>query len=337
MNAQLLEKFFAQLRNKKVMGFFGALVAFIIILYLIAWADMKPSLLVETGLIAMTPLALAAVGECINEKAGTINIGLEGILGITCVIGVWGAELFGSGVMGLLVGFIAGAFIGFIFAIISVYGRADQMVAGMGINLLALGLVAYLLMSIWGFPGIYVFSNKLVVSPIHTPWGSLHPVTIIAIAAAILAQIFLYKTLFGLRIRAAGEKPEAVDVAGVSVARIRIIASTFGAALCGLGGAFLALGWFGAIVKEISAGRGFIALACVVFAGAEPLVALGAAFIFGFTDGLASWIAITPGVKNVIPVYFINMIPYIATIVIVTVAIGRRGFPRAAGKPYLRE
>jgi simple sugar transport system permease protein len=337
MSAQFIKKSLAQLRRKKAMGIVGALFAFIIILYLIERAGMKPGSLVETGLLAMTPLALVAVGECINEKAGTINIGLEGILGITCVIGVWGAELFRSGSMGLLVGLITGAFIGFIFAIISVYGRADQIIAGMGINLVGMGLVAYLLMSIWGFPGIYIFSRELVVSPIHTPWGRVHPVTLMAIAAAILAQIFLYKTLFGLRMRAAGEKPEAVDVAGVSVYRIRIIACTSGAALCGLAGAFLALGWFGGIVKEITAGRGFIALACVVFAGTEPLVALGAAFIFGFTDGLASWIAITPGVKEVIPVYFINMIPYITTIVILAIAIGKRGFPRAAGKPYIRE
>ncbi len=332
-----LEKVPGQLWNKKVAGIIGTLLAVIIILYLIGLAGMKTGPLVEMGLIAMTPLALAAVGECINEKAGIINIGLEGTLGISCVIGVWGAELFGSGDMGLLVGALTGAFIGFIFAIISIYGRANQMVAGMGINLLAAGLIAYLLMSIWAFPGIHMFPRYLKVSTIHTPWGSVHPVTLIAIAVAILAQIFLYKTLFGLRIRAAGEKPESVDVAGASVNQIRIIACTFGAALCGLGGSFLALGWFGAIVKEITAGRGVIALACVVFAGLEPLVALGAAFIFGFTEGFAHWIAITPGVKEVIPFYFINMIPYIATIVIVAVAIGRRGFPRAAGKPYIRE
>lgn len=337
MRGVLLEKALAQLRSKKVVGIVGALFVFIIVLYLIGRAGMKPTPLVEMGLLAMTPLALTAVGECINEKAGTINIGLEGILALTCVVGVWGAELFGSGAMGLLVGALTGAFIGFIFAIISIYGRADQIVAGMGINLLAAGLIAYLLMAIWGYPGIHMFPRKLVIFPIHTPWGSVHPVTLIAIAAAILAQIFLYKTLFGLRIRAAGEKPEAVDVAGASVNRIRIIACTLGAALCGLAGAFLALGYYSGIVKEITAGRGFIALACVVFAGLEPLVALGAAFIFGFTEGLAHWIAITPGVKEVIPFYFINMIPYIAAIVIVAVAIGRRGFPRAAGKPYIRE
>ncbi len=161
--------------------------------------------------------------------------------------------------------------------------------------------------------------------------------TIFAIIAAALAHIFLYKTVLGFRIRATGESPEAVDVAGVRVDRVRILSSTLGGALCGLGGAFMPLAWFGAVVKEISAGRGFIALACVVFAGLEPLLALTAAFIFGFAEGFSFAVAVTPGVKEIVPFYFVNMIPYITTLVIVTIAIGRKRFPKASGVPYRRE
>jgi simple sugar transport system permease protein len=314
-----------------------SLAAIAIFLYVLEYVGLQPIKLVETGLLAMTPLALAAVGECINEKAGTVNIGMEGILLITCVAGVYGAEIFDSGAIGLLIGALAGALIGFLFAVICVYGLANQVVAGMGLNVFAIGFVPFLLMAIWAFPGIHVFPRKLMVSTISTPIGRVSPVTIAAIAIAILAQLFLYKTLLGLRIRAAGEKPEAVDVAGARVDYLRIFACTLGGALCGLGGAFMALGWFGGIVKEISAGRGYIALACVVFSGLEPLLALAAAFIFGFVEGLAHWVAIVPGVKEVVPFYFVNMAPYIVTLLVVAGVIGKRRFPSASGKPYIRE
>ncbi len=324
----------------KAMKWFWPLVAVALtalIVYGIEKAGLRPISLLEAGLLAMTPLVLTAVGECINEKAGVVNVGLEGILLITAVTGVWGAEFFGNGVMGLLVGTVAGALIGLLFGLVSVYGRADQVVAGMGINLFALGLVPYLLMAIWAFPGIHLFERKLMVRPIYTFFGRLSPVTIVAVAIVILAHILLHKTVLGFRIKAAGEKPEAADVAGVRIDLLRIFTCTLGGALCGLGGAFMPLAWFGGIVKEISAGRGFIALACVVFSGLEPLLAFAAAFIFGFAEGFAYSVAVTPGVKEAIPFYVVNMIPYIITLLVVTLVIGRRRFPAASGQPYARE
>jgi len=325
------------LKRKRGFWLLAVMVLIVIVIYVIEEFGLSAVSLLESGLLAMTPLALAAVGECINEKSGVVNIGLEGILLVTSVTGVYGAELFGNGFLGLLVGALTGAFIGLVFGIISVYGRADQTITGTGINLFALGFIQYLLMSIWGFPGIHLLARRLRVLPIYTPIGQLSIVTIFAIMAAGLAHIFLYKTILGFRIRAAGENPEAVDVAGVRVDRIRILTSTIGGALCGLGGAFMSLAWFGAVVKEISAGKGFIALACVVFAGLEPLLALAAAFIFGFTEGFAFSVSVTPGVKEIIPFYFVNMIPYISTLVVVTIAVGRRRFPKASGVPYRRE
>lgn len=330
-------KVLSSLKGKRGLWLLVAVVLVAILSYTVEEFDLNPVSLLEGGLLAMTPLALTAVGECINEKSGVVNVGLEGILLITSVTGVFGAELFGNGLLGLLVGTLTGAFIGLVFGVISVYGRADQVVAGMGINIFALGFVQYLLMSIWGFPGIHLVQKRLMVRPLYTPIGQLSIVTVFAIVAAVLAHIFLYKTVLGFRIRATGESPEAVDVAGVRVDRVRILSSTLGAALCGLGGAFMPLAWFGAVVKEISAGRGFIALACVVFAGLEPLLAVAAALIFGLTEGFSFAVAVTPGVKEVIPFYFVNMIPYITTLVVVAVAIGKRRFPKASGVPYRRE
>jgi len=324
-------------RQQRAFWVIAILIVIAIAIYAIEKAGLKPISLFEASLLAMTPLVLTAVGECINEKAGIVNIGLEGILLITSVTGVFGAEVFGGGVGGLLFGAFTGAIIGLLFGLVSVYGKADQVVAGMGINIFALGFVPYLLMAIWAFPGIHLFPRELMIRPLYTPIGRVSPVTIAAVLIAILAHILLHKTVLGFRIKAAGEKPEAADVAGVRIDWLRIFTSTLGGALCGLGGAFMPLAWFGGVVKEISAGRGFIALACVVFAGLEPLLALAASFIFGFAEGFAYAVAVTPGVKEVIPFYFVNMIPYITTLIVVTTVIGQRRFPGALGQPYTRE
>lgn len=328
---------YTRLTGSRGVWFLAALLLILLLIYVTDTLGLKPTALLGAALLAMTPLALTAVGECINEKAGVVNIGLEGILLISAVAGVWGAELFENGVGGLLVGVLTGALIGLLFGLVSVYSRANQVIAGIGINIFALGMVPYLLMSIWAFPGIHLFPRALRVRPLFTPVGQVSWVTILAIGITILAQIFLHKTVLGFRIKAAGEKPEAVDVAGVRVDLIRIFTATLGGALCGLGGAFMPLAWFGGIVKEISAGRGFIALACVVFAGLEPILALAAAFIFGFAEAFAFSVAVTPGVKEVVPFYFVNMIPYITTLLIVAIALGRRRFPAASGRPYARE
>jgi ABC-type uncharacterized transport system permease subunit len=298
---------------------------------------LPPVSLLETGLLAMTPLALAAVGECLNEKAGLVNIGLEAIFMVTATVGVWFAEVGRSGTVGLLAGAASGALLGFGLGAVSVYGKADQVIAGMGLNVFALGFVPFLLISLWAFPGIHVFPNELMVPRIRTPVGQLSPVTLAAVLVALAAHLLLHRTVLGFRIQAVGERPEAADVAGLRVDRLRLLTATVGGALAGLGGAFLPLGWFGALVKEISAGRGFIALACVVFAGLEPRLALGAALLFGLADGFASAVAVTPGVKERVPFYFVSMIPYVVTLAVVAAVIGRRRFPSTVGRPYARE
>ena len=325
--------------SRRIQWYLVGITLTLALLYVVSLAGFSVLSLIETGLLAMTPLALAAVGECLNEQAGTTNVGMEGIFLITAVLGVYWAEVFRSGLYGILLGSATGALIGLVFALMSVYGKANQVIAGMGLNILALGLGPYLLMAIWSFPGIHVFPHGLVLQSIQLGVENAHlaisPVTIAAILIAILAYLLLNRTLLGIRIRAAGENPIAVDVAGVSVGRIRILMCALGGALAGLGGAFMSLGWFGVVVKEISAGRGFIALAAVVFAGLDPLLALAGSFIFGFSEGLAFTVAISPSVRQV--VYFVHMIPYVVTLLILAAAIGGKKFPRALGKPYVRE
>jgi len=326
---------------RRLQWYLIGIVLTLAVLYIISLAGFGIPGLIETGLLAMTPLALAAVGECLNEQAGTTNVGMEGIFLITAILGVYWAEIFESGVYGLLFGAITGGVIGLLFGLVCVYGKANQVIAGMGLNIFALGFGPYLLMSIWAFPGIHVFRHELMVQPLRFVvaggYFGISGVTIVAIAMAVLAYLLLKRTLLGIRVRAAGENPIAVDVAGVSVGRIRILMCVVGGALAGLGGAFMPLAWFGGLSKEMSAGRGFIALAAVVFAGLNPLLALVASFIFGFAEGVAFTVVVSPGVKEIVPFYFVQMMPYAITLLILTAAIGGKRFPRALGKPYVRE
>jgi simple sugar transport system permease protein len=146
-----------------------ALIAITIFMWILSLFGFNTKIIIEATLLAMTPLALAAIGESLNEKAGTVNIGLEGIFLISALTGVYVAELAGNGVVGLLGGTLVGAFIGFIFGLLSVYGRGDQIIAGMGINIFALGFVPYSLMAFWGTPGIRIPPREVLVQPIDTP------------------------------------------------------------------------------------------------------------------------------------------------------------------------
>ncbi|MCX8185465.1 MAG: ABC transporter permease [Sulfolobales archaeon] len=326
---------------KNIVKLFIALSTFLTILAVLAVAGLSPLSLMEAALLAMTPLALAAVGEAVNQKGGVSNIGIDGIFLITAAVAVLGAEDFGSGYTGMLVGAAVGGFLGFVHGLLSTYAKANQIVAGIGLNIFSYGFVPYFLMAVWGFPGIRVPPKEVLVPlrvlSIAGASFRLSEFSILAVVLAALLHFTLYRTPLGLRIRACGESPEAVDVAGIGVYRLRITLSTLGGVTAGLGGAFMSLAWFGGVVKEISAGRGFIALACVVASGLEPLLSLGFAFIFGFSEALAYAVAITPGIKEVVPYHLVLSTPYIVTLAIVAVFIGKRRFPKSLGQPYVKD
>ncbi len=287
------------------------------------------------SLHAMVPLVLTAVGEVIGETAGLFNIGLEGILLMSAFTGVLGAK-FGGPWVGLLVGMITGGVISLIFSVITTYLKGSQMIAGIGINLFALGFVAFGLIAL-GSPGFYfVPAGKRLLS-FQTPIGlGLSPIIFFALVIPFLVHFFLKRTRAGLMLKAAGENPEAADVAGINVLRVRLLATTFGGVLAGLAGSYISVSWVGSVTKEISAGRGFIALATVVFSGLNPLLALVGGFIFGFFESLAVWIRNLPGLKA-IPTQLIAMTPYVVTLLVVAGVIGRVRFPKALGEPYKRE
>ena len=288
------------------------------------------------SLHAMVPITLAAIGETIEESAGLFNIGLEGILLFGALAGALGAQASGSALVGLFTGMGVGALIGLVFGTISTSLRGSQLISGAGINLLALGFVA-LMLSVMGAPGFHSVAREVQVPLIPLGIGNLSPLVPITVIVAIGVWWLLRRTQLGIWIRAVGENPAAADVAGIRVNRVRLGAAVAAGVLAGLAGAYLSIDWFGAVTKEITAGRGFIALAIVVFSGLNPLLALLGGFIFGFFDGLATWVATYPGIKDIIPWQFVAMTPYVVTLAVVAGMIGRVRFPSALGVPYMRE
>jgi simple sugar transport system permease protein len=249
--------------------------------------------------------------------------------------GALGAET-GGPIAGLLVGLGTGFVIGLIFGAVCTYFKGVQLIAGVGINLFAAGLVAFWLIHL-GVPGHHAVAAEHQLANIATPFGELSPMIGVALALPVLIYLLLFRTKLGLKIRAVGENPQAADVAGIRIHLLRLLAAAAGASLAGLAGAYLSIDWLGSVTKEISAGRGFIALATVVFSGLNPLLVLLGGFIFGFFDNLAVWVATMPAVQKIIPWQFIAMAPYAVTLLVVAGVIGRAKFPAAMGIPYQRE
>ena len=284
---------------------------------------------------AMTPLVLAAVGEIVTEKAGVVNIGLEGIMLLSAFIAVYVAEITGGPWLGVVAGTVLGAFMGVIHGIISNYLKGDQIISGLGINLLALGLVPFGIEAVWKVRGYHTVPPEAKVPPL--PYIQVSPIFFLTILITILTYYMLNKTNYGRKIRAVGENPEAADVVGINVEFVQTVATIYGAALAGLAGAFLSIDWLSSITKNLSAGRGFIALALVNFANWNPLLALIGGVLFGAAWTGAEWLKIIPEIKALIPVSLLNTLPYIATLVVVAGFIGVSRPPAHIGRPYKRE
>ncbi len=290
------------------------------------------------SLNAMVPITLTAIGEILDERTGEVNIGLEGTLAIGALIAVVGAEVAGSPWMGLIAGLAVGALIGLIHGLVTIYGKGDQIISGVGINIFALGFVPFAIVVFWRTPGIRQLDPKLWMPQISFgAYGVLSWMVPATLLMAVLMWLLLHKSVIGLRVNAVGENPEAADVAGVHVEWVRMFGVICGTALVGLAGAYLSIDWNHVVTKEPAAGRGFISLANVVFSGLNPLLALLGGFIFGFFDTLGIWISTLPELNKIIPYHFVRMIPYIATLVVVAGAIGRMRFPKTIGLPYRRE
>jgi general nucleoside transport system permease protein len=289
-----------------------------------------------------TPLIFGAMGGILSERSGVINIGLEGMMLMGAFFGVFGADLFGSWFLGILVGVAAGAVMGLVHAFVSISLRADQVVSGTAINILALGITGYVFIYHYGdqgtpgeVPRVPGVTLPLVedIPFIGDAIGRANLLTWVALLLVPLLTLYLFRTRGGLRLRSVGEKPRAADSVGLPVIRTRYLAVTASGALAALGGVYLSIALLGSFSENMTAGRGFIALAAVIFGGWRPWGALAGALLFGFSSALAQRL---PAFSESTAVLF-QALPYVLTLVVVAGVIGRSRPPAAIGVPYVKE
>lgn len=291
------------------------------------------------ALAAMVPIALPAIGEVVNQKGGVFNIGLEGIMLIASVAAVYAAERGGNGLVGLGGGLLSGAAVALLFGLAVTYGRANQTIAGLGLNFFGIGAVAFLIFEIWGAPGFHRVPEALRIQPLATPAGLLRWLSVVAVLTPVLVVGLLQHTPFGLRLRAVGHNALVSDVSGIAVYRLRLAACVLGGALAGLGGAYMSLDWIGLASIDLIAGRGFVALACVVFSGLNPWRAVAAAFVFSVFNALGLWLQVEPWARPLMArggsALFL-MLPYASVLALLVASPAREAFPREIGRPYER-
>jgi general nucleoside transport system permease protein len=299
--------------------------------------------LIASALRATTPLLLAALGGMFSERAGVINIGLEGIIlfgALAAAVVARFAELPAVAQnpqavvayapwLGLLAAAVVGGLVGWLHALISIRFKANQVISGTAINLMAIGLPAVLL------TGLY--NNSSNSEPIRNrlpEWGagafSFSPIVYLAFALVPVSYYVLFHTPFGLRLRAVGEHPEAADSVGIDVRRMRYYGVIISGVLAGLGGAYLSIGNLNQFISEMSGGRGFIALAALIFGKWHPLGVLGATLLFGAFEAAATLL----GGSRLMPPTIVQSIPFILTMFVLAGFIGRSVAPKAIGRAF---
>ncbi|PTM58930.1 ABC transporter permease [Desmospora activa] len=299
----------------------------------------------QTTVLYATPLILAAMGGLFSERSGVVNIGLEGLMTIGAFAAAVTTLMTGNPWVGLLVAMVAGILFAVPHAVASITFRADQVVSGVAINFLALGIAVYTVKSMYdgaaqtpAIPSADTL-NRLPIPglteiPVIGPaLFNAFPTTYIAVIVVILSYVILYRTPFGMRLRAVGEHPRAAATNGISVIRLRYIAVLISGALAGLGGAGLSIAIASEFNQTTVAGQGFIALAALIFGKWNPFGVLGAATFFGFAVSL-SLIGQLIGLTAFVPSEVLSMTPYILTILALAGFVGRAEGPGALGKPY---
>jgi ABC-type uncharacterized transport system permease subunit len=289
------------------------------------------------------PILIAALGLVYSERAGVVNIGAEGIMLIGALASFTGSYYTGNAWAGMGTAVLSGLLIGLAFAFLVVTVKANQTVVGAALNIFGSGLSITLNRVIFGISGtphavdvfksvpIPVLSKIPVLGDIlfnHNIW------VYIIVAGVFVANYVLFKTEMGLRIRAVGENPKACDTLGISVPRIRYGTILFSTAMCGLAGGYMSIAQLNFFIEGMVSGRGYIALAAVVFGKWNPLGVLMAVLVFGAGEAVQSKLA---AMHTGIPMQFTQMIPYILTILALIGLVGKTQGPAASGKPYIKE
>ena len=290
-----------------------------------------------------TPLVFGAIAGMFSERSGVVNIGLEGMMLMGAFWGVWGADKGGTWVVGLLVGMGTGAVLALVYAYFAIHLRADQIVGGTAVNFLALGITGYFFFQL--YHGNYVSQGVSTIPNVRIPGianthflgqaiGDLNLMVWLSFALVIVSYIVVFKTPIGLRIRACGEHPRAADTVGINVYAVRYGAVVLSGVLAAAGGVYLSDGFGGGTFTDnMTEGRGFIALAAMIFGNWRPAGAFAAALLFGFSSAVALRLQVYSASASTL----FNVLPYVLTLIAVAGVIGRTVPPAADGKPYRKQ
>lgn len=296
--------------------------------------------LISGSLRISIPIAFGALGATFAERSGIISLGLEGMMLSGAFFGTLGSYITGNAYAGLLFAMAGGGVFGLIHALLTIKFKTDHVISGVGINLLGQGLTTVLLQVIWGnrgkSPEVSGLGNIRLPFMYNVPFlgkmlGSVSPLFIIMIAVIIVSWIVLYKTVFGLRIRVIGENPQAADTLGIDVYKIQYICVVLSGVLAGIGGAYLSIGDINMFGRDMVAGRGYIAVAATIFGGWNPAGVFVGSLLFGLAQSLQIRLQVFK-----IPVQFVQMLPYIVTILVLMLSRKSQRGPGAVGKHFIR-
>jgi ABC-type uncharacterized transport system permease subunit len=313
--------------------------------------------LLDTTLRLATPLLLACLAGLYSERAGIFDIGLEGKMLAAAMSAGAVAALTGSAWVGLAAGIGASLLFAMLHGVASITFRGNQLISGVALNFLASGLTVLIAQALFRqggrtpalsgdarfnaitLPFAETFRSVPFIGPLYYEVISGHPILVyVGIVMVPVTWWVLFRTRFGLRLRAVGENPAAVDTAGVSVVGLRFAAVAITGVLCGLAGAYMATALQAGFGREMTAGRGYIALAALIFAKWRPVAALWACLLFGFFQALALRPDVVQAVVQVkVPVPFLDALPYILTVLVLAGFVGKAIPPRAGGEPYGKE
>ncbi len=286
------------------------------------------------------PIILCALGSMYCERCGVLNIGMEGIMLLGAFFGAFGSYVSGSAVIGLFFSIGIGALLGFVHGFLTVKCHTNHIIDGVAINLFGDGLSIFMLVMVWGNKGksteVASFKPLDAVMKKHIPvfselFGNLNILTIIMLCLVVFSYVYIYHTPNGLRLRVIGDKPEVADTMGVNVERSQILYVIFGSTIASIAGAALSIGSLHYFSKGMVAGRGYMALAAMVFGLWHPVFILLSGLFFGFIQALQMRLQLFD-----FPVQFVEMVPYIMTIVMLVLTSRTNKGPQNAGKPFVR-
>ena len=327
-----------------VMGLVAFAFVFAFLTWVAAGQSMNLTGVLQTTVQRAVPIAFGAMSGILCERAGVVNIAIEGMLLSGAFISAVVTSATDNPWLGIIAAILIGALLAALLAVLAIRYRVDQIIAGFFINILATGLTAFLSTRILT-PYQSELNTPQRLGPIHIPFLSdipvigpilfQHNIFVYALFALIVAiHIGLYYTRWGLRVRAVGEHPKAADTVGINVYWVRYSNVILGGMVAGLGGAYFTIGSTGGFEREMTAGRGFIGLAAMIFGGWNPIGSFLAALVFGFAEAIQARLSI---LSIAIPSEFLLMVPYVVTIIVVAGLVGRARAPAADGKPYVKE